>query len=149
MISISQIEEDLTASLKAKDRLKADVLRGLKTRLQNEKIAKMKDLSEAESVALVRSEVKRRKEAAAAFRNGGREELALKEEQEAEVLSRYLPAQISEDQVIALADQIIAESGFTAKDFGKAMATLKAKAGESADSAVLAKVLKEKLTNNN
>jgi uncharacterized protein YqeY len=150
MLNLSQIEQDLTAALKSRDALSVDVLRGLKTRIQNVKIAKAsalggKDLPEEDVLALVRSEVKRRKEAAEAFRTGNRPELADKELKEAEILSRYLPAQMSEQQVSELADKVIAENGFAAKDLGQAMGKLKALAGKQADGAVMAKVLKEKL----
>ena len=77
MLSLSQIEQDLIAAMKARDQMAVDTLRGLKTRLQNEKIAKAKELNEADIVVLIRNEVKRRKEAAeiltaAAGGNGGK-----------------------------------------------------------------------------
>jgi uncharacterized protein YqeY len=146
MISLKQIETDLVTAMKAKDAVAVDVLRGLKTRVQNEKVSKIKDeLSEDEILALIRSEVKRRKEAAAGFEQGGNAEAAQKELKEAEILQKYLPAQMSEEAVIKLADEVLSAGAFTAADFGKAMGALKAKAGNSADGALLAKVLKEKL----
>ncbi len=145
MISLSQIESDLTAAMKAKDQTAVDVLRGLKTRVQNEKISKMSDLSENDLVALIRSEVKKRKEAGEAFKNGGRQEMADKELKEAEILGKYLPQQMSEDQLAALIDKLIAENSYAAKDFGAAMGKLKSQVGNQADGATLAKLLKEKL----
>ncbi len=155
MVSLSQIEQDLTAALKAKDQLKVDTLRALKTRITNEKIAKMsakggspkgrKDLEESDIVVLVRSEVKRRKEAAASYKEGGRPELEAKELSEAGILEQYLPQQMSEAQLSEIIDKEIAENNFTAKDFGPAMGKLKAKVGLLADGAMLAKILKEKL----
>lgn len=145
MLSLPQIETELVAAIKAKNQALVETLRGLKTRIQNEQIAKMKELDEAGIVALVKSEVKRRKESAEAFTAGGRPELAQKELVEAGFLEKYLPPQLSEAQVGELVEKLIAEQGFTAADFGKAMGALKAQAGQSADGAVLAKVLKEKL----
>ncbi|MCL5666730.1 MAG: GatB/YqeY domain-containing protein [Patescibacteria group bacterium] len=145
MLSLIQIESDLKDALKAKDAVKANVLRGLKTRIQNEKIAKTRDLEEAELLALVKSEVKRRKEAMAAFRQGGRQELADKESREAEILSAFLPPQLSEQAIAEAVDKVIAETGASAADFGKLMGKLKAQLGSQADGAVLAKILKEKL----
>ena len=99
MISQKQIETDLITAMKAKDQIAVETLRGLKTRVQNEKVSKMKDeLAEADIIALVRSEVKRRKEAAASFQNASRPELADKELKEAGILEKYLPAQMSEEQ---------------------------------------------------
>lgn len=145
MFSLSQIEADLVVAIKAKNQLEVETLRGLKTRVQNEQIAKMKDLEENDILALVKSEVKRRKEAAQTYISGNRPELAEKELLEAGILERYLPAQMGEAEIAALALQVIADNGFTAADFGKAMGVLKAKAGQSADGSLLAKVLKEKL----
>jgi uncharacterized protein len=146
MISLSQIQTDLVTAMKAKDQTAVEVLRGLKTRIQNEQVAKTaRELSEDEIIALIRSEVKRRKEAAESFGQGAREELKAKELLEAEILQKYLPAQMSEAQIAELADKVILEGGFTPADFGKAMGMLKAKAGNTADGAMLAKVLKEKL----
>lgn len=145
MISLQQIESDLTAAMKAKDQLAVETLRGLKTRIQNEKIAKMKDLAEADMLALIRSEVKRRKEAAASFEGGGRPEMAEKEKKEAAILEKYLPAQLSEADLGQIVDKFLGENSFSAKDFGAAMGGLKKQVGDKADGAVLAKVLKEKL----
>lgn len=149
MLSLQQIEQDLTAAMKAKDQVSVDVLRGLKTRITNEQIAKISakngNLSEEDLHNLVRSEIKKRKEAAEAFTKGGRVEMAEKELAEVKVLEKYLPAQMGTEELAKLIDQAIAESGFAAKDFGKAMGVLKARVGTAADGATLAKFLKEKL----
>ena len=145
MVSLPQIESDLKSAMLAKEQLAVDVLRGLKTRLTNERIAKGRDLSEEENVALVKSEIKKRKEAAEAFKAGGRPEMAEKELQETGVLEKYMPAQMSEGEISAAIDAVISEGALSAPDFGKAMGALKAKLGNSADGALLAKILKEKL----
>ncbi|MDR3642034.1 MAG: GatB/YqeY domain-containing protein [Candidatus Doudnabacteria bacterium] len=149
MISLSQIETDLTAAMKAKDQTAVDTLRGLKVRLQNEKIAKSgaagSDLTENEIIPLIKSEIKRRKEAAESFASGDRPEMAKKELAEAAILQKYLPEQMSQDQLAVLIDEVIGKNNFTAADFGKAMGMLKAKTGNSADGSLLAKMLKEKL----
>ncbi len=145
MISLSQIEADLKEALKARDSIKADTLRGLKTRIQNEHIAKQHELSETEIAALVRSEVKRRKEAAESYRIGGRPELANKELKEADILEVYLPPQMSEGQLAAIVEKTIAETQAKPADFGKVMGRLKAQVGDQADGAILAKILRERL----
>lgn len=145
MISLSQIESDLKEALKARDQVAADTLRGLKTRIQNEQIAKIKELSDTEMVALVRSEVKRRKEAADSFTKGSRQELADKELKEAAILEKYLPAQMPEGDLATKIDQTISSMNAKAADFGKVMGKLKAELGDAADGATLARLLKEKL----
>ncbi len=145
MITLQQIESDLKSAMLAKEQLAVDVLRGLKTRLTNERIAKGRDLSPEEMVAVLKSEVKKRKEAAEAFKAGARAELAEKELKESVFLEKYLPAQMSEGDMAAAVEAAVSENGFTAKDFGKAMGLLKAKLGQSADGATLSKLLKERL----
>lgn len=155
MLTLSQIEAEIMAALKAKDQLLADTLRGLKLRVQNEQIAKMparggsasggKELSEDEILALVKSEIKRRKEAAEAYVAGNRQELADKELAEAKILEKYLPPQKSESELGAIIDQAIAEAHASPADFGKLMGQLKAQLGSQADGAAIARLLKERL----
>jgi uncharacterized protein len=144
-MNLESVESALVTALKARDQVAADTLRALKTRIQNDKIAKGGDLSESDMLGLVQSEVKRRKEAATAFREGGRTESADKEEAEIAVLMPFLPAQASEDDIIKVIDQKISEDGWTSKDFGQAMGALKQHFGNSADGAAISKLLKEKL----
>ena len=167
MLSLSQIESDLTLAMKAKNQIAVDTLRGLKVRLQNDKISKMSrgagsqakpdqalpggkysagsDLTEAEIIPLVKSEIKRRKEAVESFTAGGRPEMAEKELAESKILEGYMPQQMSEADILKVIDEIIAQNGFTAADFGKAMGALKSKIGQNADGGLMARLLKEKL----
>jgi len=148
MISLQQIETDLVTAMKAKDQIAVDTLRGFKVRIQNQKIASGsagKDLSEEDMIVLLKSEIKRRKEAAEAFRAGSRAEMAEKELAEAGILEKYLPPQMSEQELGSIIDAAIAENSATAADFGKLMGKLKSQVGQQADGALLAKILKEKL----
>lgn len=146
MITLSTIETDLVSAMKAKDQVAVDTLRGLKTRIVNEQVAKMNDqLDESAILSLVKSEIKRRKEAAESFMAGGRQETAEKELHEAAILEKYLPAQLGEAEIAAKVNEVLAGGSFTAQDFGKVMGQLKAALGNSADGALIAKVVKEKL----
>jgi len=71
--------------------------------------------------------------------------MADKELAEAKILETYMPQQMSEQELTKLIDEIISQNSFTAADFGKAMGQLKQKAGQNADGALMAKLLKEKL----
>lgn len=144
-LSLSKIEELLVEKLKAKEQLAVDTLRGLKTRITNDQISKGSDLTSEEVLAIVKSEVKRRKEAAEAFTTGNRPEAATKELAEAEVLSQFMPAQVSEEEIATTIDGKIASEGWTVADFGKAMGALKQHFGNSADGAAVSKILKAKL----
>jgi uncharacterized protein len=145
MLNLSAIETALQTAVKSREQVTVDTLRGLKTRIQNEQIAKGSELSEADILVLVQSEAKRRKEAAAAFRDGGRNEAADKEEAELKVLSVFLPEQVSEEEIAKVIDAKISENSWTVKDFGQAMGSLKGHFGNTADGATVAKLLKEKL----
>ncbi|QQS23036.1 GatB/YqeY domain-containing protein [bacterium] len=144
-LSLTQIETLLKEKLKEKNQLAVDTLRGLKTRITNEQISKGSELTSEEILALVKSESKRRKEAADSFKAGGREDSAAKELAEAEVLAQFLPEQVSEEEIARVADEKIAAEGWVASDFGKAMGALKQQFGNSADGGAIAKILKEKL----
>ena len=143
MITLASIEKDLTEAMKARESLKIDTLRGLKTRIQNEQIAKGRELEDQELAALVRSEVKRRKDAAESFKTGDRAEMAEKEMQEAEILSSYLPAGPSEAEIAAAIDALLTPDA-TAAQFGSFMGKLKGQF-PNADGGELSRLLKEKL----
>jgi uncharacterized protein len=145
MVNLSEVETALQTAVKSRDLIAADTLRALKTRIQNEQIAKGSELSEADVLNLVQSEAKRRKEAAQAFRDGGRTEAADKEEAELKVLSVFLPEQVGEDEILKVIEEKISANSWTAKDFGTAMGQLKGHFGNSADGALIAQLLKEKL----
>lgn len=145
MINLELIETNIKEALKSRDSLTANTLRGLKVRIQNEKISKLRDLTESDIVALIRSEVKRRKESATAFKEGGRADMAEKELAEAEVLEKYLPAQMSEAQILEVIQKTVTENNFIAKDFGVAMGKVKAIVGDKADGGTVARLLKERL----
>lgn len=144
-MDLSTIESVLVEALKARNQVAADALRALKTRIQNEQIAQGGALSEEVLLKLVQSEIKKRKEAAESFKAGGRAESAAKEEAEIVVLSQFMPPQVGAEEIEQAIAQGISESGWTAKDFGPAMASLKAKFGSSADGALIAQLLKAKL----
>jgi len=151
MISLSRIEEDLKQAIKSREQVAVDVLRALKTRIQNEQIAKLgaaegKGLSQEELIALARSEIKKRKESAEAFSSGNRPEMAEKELAEVKILETYLPAQMPEEEILKIIGELVESNKFEAKDFGKAMGALKAKLGTSVDGGTLSRLLKKKLT---
>jgi uncharacterized protein YqeY len=120
------IKTDTITAMKAKDALKVETLRGLSAAFTNELVAKKMKPDEAVSdemaIAVIRREVKKRKEAAEAFRTGNREELAKKEDDERAFLEAYLPALMSRDDIRKVAEAKKAELGVTdKKEAGKLM----------------------------
>src|SRR3990172_9803997 len=122
MTLVEQIEKDLVASLKAKEELKLSVLRMAKAALMNKKIELGKPVGDAEAIAVLRLLLKQRHDSVEAFRKGGREEAAQKEEAEIKILHAYMPAAASDSDIDAAVAAAIGGTGATnAKDFGKVM----------------------------
>ncbi len=121
-----QIEQDLISAMKAKDAVKLSVLRMLKASMSNSAIEKKKDkLADPEALDVIQKQVKQRKESIESFEKGGRPELADKERVEIEVLTVYLPAQLSDDELRKIAQEVIAKAGAKTKaDAGKVMKDL-------------------------
>jgi hypothetical protein len=110
-----RFQADMKAAMKAGEKERLSTLRMLISALQYEEVAKGKPLEEADYLTILQREVKKRKEAAEAFRNGGREENALKEEREAVILQGYLPQQMGEAEVRAAIEAVIAEKSLSGK----------------------------------
>ncbi|MCD4717322.1 MAG: GatB/YqeY domain-containing protein [Desulfobacterales bacterium] len=122
-MSLNQkINEDLKDAMKAKDSVRVSCLRMLKTATKNMQIEKGRELEDKEIEAVVSSLVRKGKEAVKEFRNGGREELAAKEEQEIEIFYEYLPRQLTLEEVEKTLREVISELSATSpKDMGKVM----------------------------
>ncbi|MDP3762575.1 MAG: GatB/YqeY domain-containing protein [bacterium] len=122
-----QLEEDVKQALKAGDGFKTSVLRMTQSAVHNREIQLLKKeagLSDEEILEVIKGEVKKRRDAAGEFTKGGREELAAKELKEAELLSAYLPPEISDEELERILKEGIREAGAAgAKDFGKVMKT--------------------------
>lgn len=141
---IQQLEEDLKTALKARDTKRLTVLRGLKASLQNERIQKGSDLNDAEVIAVLKRERKKRHEATETYRSAGHEDRALLEEEEATIIEGYLPQQLNEEQLVAEAEVVIEELGATSpQDMGRVMGKLSKKLEGRADNAQLARIVKE------
>jgi uncharacterized protein len=108
-----QLQSDLTTAMKARDELRASTLRMALTAITTEEVAgkQARQLSDDEVVKVLTREAKKRREAAEAFSGAGREELATRERDEGEVLATYLPAQLSDDELVELVRSAIEESG--------------------------------------
>lgn len=141
------IQADIANAMRSKEALKLGVLRMMKTAVKNKEIEKMKPLEEPEVLAVLNSLVKQRKDSVEQFRNGGREELAQKEEAEIVIIETYLPAGASEEDIRRAVEEAIQETGAASpKDMGKVMkATMAKLAGKTADGSKISQIVKEKL----
>jgi len=146
-----RIEDDLRTAMKQRDRAALDALRMLKSSLTNRAVADggtpTTRLDDATVMAVVTTEVKRRREAATAFRDGGREESALKEEAEAKVYAVYLPAQLDDADLramVAAAAERLGASG--PRDAGNVILEVLAEAAGGADGGRVAAMVREVLS---
>jgi len=110
-----RLQKDLTAAMKARDALRTATLRMALTAVKNEEVAggAARELADDEVLKVLAREGKKRREAAEAYTNAGRAELAEREVAEGAVIEEYLPAQLSDEELTALVAAAIAESGAT------------------------------------
>lgn len=146
------IRDDLKTAMKAKDVLVTGTLRMLLSAIQNEETSGTAHaLTDEEFLKVVAREVKKRGEAAEIFEANGRAELAAKERSEAEVMSRYLPKQLGDDELNALVEAAIAEvtaelgAAPTVREMGQVMKVANAKAAGAADGKRLSSAVKARL----
>ncbi len=145
----SQIENDVKAALLGGDRFRGEVLRNLKAAILDEEVAQNKrdtGLEDAEIEKIIVKEVKKRNDSATQFEAAGRPELVEQEQAEAKVLEVYLPEQLSEEEVAATIDAVIADLGASGPQaMGQVIGAVKGKLGSSADGGLIARLVKEKL----
>jgi uncharacterized protein YqeY len=145
MTLLEQVQADTTAAMKSGDRDRVSALRLISNELQ--KAHKEASGSEADEVAVLQRERKRRLEAAEAYREAAREDLAGSEEFEASLIEAYLPAQLSDEELHALVGDVVAESGASSpKEMGKVMSLVMPRVQGRADGKRVSAVVKEKLT---
>lgn len=117
-----KINEDLKNAIKARDSVRVSCLRMLKSSLKNMQVEKRRKLQDKEIHATISSLIRKGKEAIGEFRKGGREDLALKEEQEIRVFYEYLPQQLTPGEIEEILREIITELSVNSfKDLGKVM----------------------------
>jgi hypothetical protein len=160
-----QINQDLKEAVKKKEELPSMVLRMLSAVLLNkekekrykisknnpeikeQELVEKSHLTEEEIIEAVSSEVKKRMEAAVEYEKGNRLESAEKEKKEAEILKKYLPEQLSKEELEKLVAKAVQETGATSqKDMGKVMAALMPDVKGRADGSLISKIVKELLT---
>jgi len=143
-----RLRADLTIAIKGRDEVQAAALRMALTAITNEEVAGnvARSLSDAETVTVLTREVKKRREAAEAFAGAGREQQAARERAEGELLSRYLPAQLTDDELSALVADAIAETGAVGpKSMGLVMKALGPKIAGRAEGGRVAAAVKTAL----
>ncbi|NEA35501.1 GatB/YqeY domain-containing protein [Streptomyces sp. SID13031] len=145
-----RLHDDMTAALKARDELRKSVLRMALTAVTKQEVAgkEARELSDPEVLEVLTAEAKKRRESVTAYRDAGREELAVKEQAEADILAEYLPEQLTLEEITALVTEAIATTGAAdlgPRGIGKVMGALQPKVKGKADGGTVSAEVKRQL----
>ena len=145
-----RIDQDLKAALLGGDKVTTETLRGLKAAILSVKVEQGKresGLTDDEVIAILSKEAKKRQESADLFKQGGNQQKSDDELTEKRLIETYLPAQLSDEEIVSLVDEAIAATGASGPQaMGQVIGAVKTKAGASADGAVIARIAKERLS---
>lgn len=141
-----QLAEDLKTAMKAQDVVVKDTVRLIRAAMKNAEIEKGAELDDAGALDVLARMAKQYRDSIATYRDNAREDLAVREEAELEVVARYLPEQLGEDEIRALAQQVVADLGASGpqsrgKVMGALMPQLKGKADGSLVNRIVAELL--------
>jgi len=147
-----QLRSDMTAAMKARDSIRTQTLRMVMTAVSNAEVAgkTSRELADEDVVAILVSEHKKRKEAAEAFDQGNRPELAQKERDEAAVISEYLPEPLTDEEIVAIVAAAVADANgaeLGMKAMGQVMGAVTAQTRGRADGAAVAAEVRKQLAN--
>ena len=146
MALLSDIKQDLKQAMLEKNDLVRDTIRMFLSEEQRYEIDNKEEVDDTKALQIINKMTKQRNDSISQFRDGGRDDLADKEQSEVDILSKYKPAQLSEEEVAVKVNEAIEQSGASSmQDMGKVMGQLKSLAG-SADMGLISKLVKEKLS---
>jgi len=141
-----KLMEDLKSAMKEKDEIKKNTVQMVRAGILQIEKDKGIEVEDNQIIDIIAKEVKKRKDAAIDFEKGGREDLVEKNNKEMEILSAYLPKQLSREEIEAIVKEVIAEvNATTIKDMGKVMKSAKEKIGAAADGKTINEVVKSLL----
>ena len=143
-----QITKDYIAAMKARDTQKSAAINFLRAKIKDVQIEKRPDqLEEADVIAVIKKQVKQRQDSIEQYQQGGREDLATKEQAELAILKAYLPEEMSEEAVAEVVAQAISEVGATSmKEMGQVMKVVQTKTQGQADNKLVSQIVKAKLS---
>ena len=140
-----KILEDLKNAMKAQDKETLSVIRMVKGAMQMQELDKKAPLTDDEVIGVIAKEIKTRKESIIEFEKGGRTDLIEKTNKEIEILNKYMPEQLSEEEVMAIIDEAFNTLNPTASDMGKVMGYITPKVKGKADLSMVSKIVKGRL----
>ena len=148
MSLLNSLNDELKAAMRAKDSLKLEALRAIKSAVLLVKTATAGDvdLTEEEEIKLLQKLVKQRKDSAVIFKEQNRDDLATPEEAQARVIAQFLPDQLSHQEIEQIVDEIVAKTGAQGmKDMGKVMGMASKEMAGKADGKTISTIVKQKL----
>ena len=143
---VEKLKQDMIAAMKAKDKDRLTTIRMIKGDLDKEHIDKKREINDDLLIEVVNRGIKQRKDSIVEFEKGGRDDLIQKTQAELEILQSYLPAQLSEEEIVNIINQVFEEvnpSGI--KDMGKVMGIVTPKVKGKADMSVVSALIRNKL----
>ena len=142
----NQILEDLKTAMKNQDKERLAVIRMVKGSIQMSELNKKHELSDEEVIEVISKEIKSRKDSINEFKKGGREDLIQKTQNEINILSEYLPKQLTEEEITEIIDAVFNKvKPESSKDMGKVMKELKPQVSGKADMGLVSKIVKNKI----
>lgn len=142
-----QLIEAMKTAMKARDSLRLNAIRLIRTAIKNREIDERRELNDQEVIGVLSTLVKQRKESAQVYREGGRPELAEKEEQELAIIQEFLPTQLGEEEIRAIIEAAVSETGAASmKDMGKVMKVVSGKTLGRADGRLVSELVKARLS---
>ena len=146
MALLSDIKKDLKQAMLDKNDLERDTIRMFLAEVQRFEIDNQEEADDSKALQIVNKMIKQRNDSITQFKSGGRDDLADREQKEVDILSKYKPAQLSEEEVTLKVKEAIENSGASSmQDMGKVMGVLNSSLAGSADMGVVSKIVKENL----
>ena len=146
MALLSDIKQDLKQAMLDKNVLVRDTIRMFLSEVQRFEIDNKEKVDDSKALQIINKMIKQRNDSISQFKNGGRNDLAEKEEKEVDILLKYKPAQLSDEEITSKVKEAIEQSGATSmQDMGKVMGILKSLSG-SADMGLVSKIVKDELS---
>lgn len=143
---VEQLDKDMIEAMKNHEKERLTVIREIKAGMKQANIDQKKEISDELLIEVVSRGIKTRKESIKEFEKGNRNDLVEKTQNEIEVLSKYLPKQLSEEEILALIEKVFAEVNPTGiKDMGKVMGTITPLVKGKADMSVVSNLIRERL----
>lgn len=142
-----KIKKQIVEGMKAKDKMRVGTLKMLSSELHNARIEKGEDLTEEEEIKVLQKEAKKRKDAVEAYKKAGRDELVEKETKELEIISEYLPEEMSDEDLEKIVFEVMGESdAIDIKDMGKVMGLVMKKVGGQVEGGRVSQLVRKLLT---